>query len=665
MMATTRLGHAKRLVWEEFFNEKEAQPAPAQKARRCSSLAAGSRLYSPSLEQCRALAVALRKTAPRINKICESSRRNIIDAVTIELNNCFSGSRLRCFIGLLEPRANAIKIASTEVTLERTKEPLVFACVDQNKTVRGEESSFFNPPFLSVPLLGCIGVLVFDGFCESAISLHTDPLALLAGQKEEEVVENSLPICLSRSSPFERGDDEACKRVKLWRLNVDNETSARVVSGRVSDINRSRRRVVYAVIWEDGHRETDISMREMRELIRATPKSLGVGIPLDEVLTEFCECVGVTLGAALLKQRREVFTARILEAARQPGAYFDIYRTVLDACLRYVLRARIAEIWDYDKDLQSLTIRFRMEGNGRFQHIRASRQLTEIPAQHHSSSFWDRLGSSFVMRLDEEEIFFIPFSPSSETATATSGSLLSVTSEQPYTSDDDLSFMTGPLIQVAALICEERIRGDRRKLSLEKIRELAANYSIDAILAEIGECLQGARARLGRVQSNETLSAVTVITDPQTPQISMPKFNTGVRVEVNYGKLWYPATVTNCRGHDAFDIVYDAKDWMGRDEKEAGIPSTRLRILNTHTEQSKLVSALIKQTGVGCASEQRAAFWPVILVPLGESRQDILCVDSLGKDAWLRGETQVTCYLQKAGELLVNSLDFRRQVDIR
>ena len=118
-----------------------------------------------------------------------------------------------------------------------------------------------------------------------------------------------------RLAPFIDKNDEACKRVKLWKLQTQNNTgilgrvnlqtvvsSARVICGHVYSIDRLKGiGSVYSVRWEDGFDETEISFRAMKEMLRSTPAGLGVGVPCDATFLGFVEYAGKVIGEHIIR----------------------------------------------------------------------------------------------------------------------------------------------------------------------------------------------------------------------------------------------------------------------------------------------------------------------------------------------------------------------------
>lgn len=349
MMAHThkeiRLRHAKRLALQEFAELATGGPQltvkdlpdaldPEGRQQRSAALVASCRathLYTPLLEQCRSLAVSLRQATRRIRAVCEqwcherrSTEAGMIEAVASELRRCFGetfGDGQFCaYVGLLEPKANVVRIVAASRESEvvgcclcRESSPLIFECVDNNKTLRVETHGLFEGrnPCLCAPLRTAsglpLGILAMDGFCDSALSLRANAL------RDKGPDNGGFPQDLAtRLSPFLRKGDEASKNVRLWRLrdtvhgvmDADvrrSSVGANIIAGRVCDVNRSSRHAIYTVQWEDGRSETDISLRAMKELLTATPATLGVGVPCDDVLLEFADYVGSTLGDHLFR----------------------------------------------------------------------------------------------------------------------------------------------------------------------------------------------------------------------------------------------------------------------------------------------------------------------------------------------------------------------------
>lgn len=359
-----RLRQAKRLVAREFAEARTDDDTinkgavaltpfaydPVARRRRSAALvgdreASGS-LYTPLLEQFRAIAAALQATAPRIRKACDTwcderraSEYGMLNAVLSELQACFGrnygGCNFSAYVGLLEPEANVIRIVASSHDSEiigrrisRAMSTVFFRCIDENKTIKVTNEVAADElcvdafehrmryPFLCTPLTASgqpVGILAMDGFCEAALSLQCNSLNGQTQAQRQIPAESPLPPDYdSRVSPFIRGRDLACKHVKLWRsrdsiigviesAGTGGSASTNVVAGHVCDIDRRRgsQHTIYKVKWEDGRRETDISLRAMKELLRITPAVLGVGIPLDKFHVEFAEYTASMIGQHL------------------------------------------------------------------------------------------------------------------------------------------------------------------------------------------------------------------------------------------------------------------------------------------------------------------------------------------------------------------------------
>ena len=112
-----------------------------------------------------------------------------------------------------------------------------------------------------------------------------------------------------------------------------------------------------------------------------------------------------------------------------------------------------------------------------------------------------------------------------------------------------------------------------------------------------------------------------VISDPAKHKPKL--FQCDTRVQVQYGKLWYAATIQKDRGHLKYDITYDLKDWMGRHELEAGVPVARLQ--HAPTECPRAISG-----AVATIIQTDDDPWPILIAPIGQ-HLGIICVDSWSK----------------------------------
>ena len=106
-----------------------------------------------------------------------------------------------------------------------------------------------------------------------------------------------------------------------------------------------------------------------------------------------------------------------------------------------------------------------------------------------------------------------------------------------------------------------------------------------------------------------------VVDVPHTYGDLSPPPAVDVRVDVQYGRRWYPATIVRDRGRGCFDVHYDTG------EKEAGVPLSRLR---SHTKVIPVVHTFdgIEPNG-----------WPFVCVPLlvgkdGEAVVGVLAIDT-------------------------------------
>lgn len=370
----------------------------------------------------------------------------------------------------------------------------------------------------------------------------------------------------------------------------------------------------------------------------------------------------------------------------------------LEKCIETVLRAQTAEIWEYDQ--QKLMVRARLARGDRFRHFRAARRVAEVPAKQRHV-FWDllRTNDSFSLPF-AEEIIVAPLCCESEAksvsltdetphiSTPISGCLLSVmrTSGVRYKSDVSFLGSVAKALGTAAIVMKKRnLRMARRMESLRRVSELCAESGdqmsaadlCTAVEAEVLSCLYGASIRVGILrpggdeldfqgvrEGRSTQNALfdclpptsapsRLITSPKKPRMN-GRVDVGARVEILYGRVWYPATVAADRGHETFDITYDRRDWRGRHEKEAGVPLQRLRVHEVAEVMAPPDSLLSLRQG--------PEVWPLIIVPLGR-HYGVLCAASCLKhnDEPLTDEPHVVAFLQAVARHLGAGLESRER----
>ena len=69
------------------------------------------------------------------------------------------------------------------------------------------------------------------------------------------------------------------------------------------------------------------------------------------------------------------------------------------------------------------------------------------------------------------------------------------------------------------------------------------------------------------------------VRDPAKP-LPPPPLSKGLRVEVRYGRIFYPALISADRGHMTYDVIYESRHpTRNVIEKEAGVPAGRIRLI--------------------------------------------------------------------------------------
>lgn len=476
-----RLRHAKRLA-KAAQNRKTSDTEETLSTRNCVRLAALPKrlrssslissadtvIYSMILEQCRSLAVSLRTAAPRIAKACllwcdvrRADEIALLKAAIAEIEMClghsFGGGNCCSYIGLLNPGAQSITyVAASQHSFMKGRsmksgEGIAFRCMETSKTFTVEDFEmathigirfFGHPkqtfPFICAPLradAGCpVGILAVDGLCSNAINLDTGVAVSIPGFDNKIKYKTHPADFYDRLAPFIAKNDEACKRIKLWRFQSKknkNKTSnalvaARVICGRVCSIDRLKGvGSIYSISWEDGQYETEISFRTIKELLRSTPASLGVGVPCDAALLGFVEYAGKVIGEHLIRfvlyanifhfiriyvrLRAGVHAKKIISVPRIPkSTIVDLFQQSLQSSMRCILCARTAEIWEYNTH-QHINVIARMGQNFNFRQMCTPRRLLEIPG-HKIYKFWEYVKTlvSFPMPY-ANEILVAPF----------------------------------------------------------------------------------------------------------------------------------------------------------------------------------------------------------------------------------------------------------------
>ena len=344
-----------------------------------------------------------------------------------------------------------------------------------------------------------------------------------------------------------------------------------------------------------------------------------------------------------------------------------------------ILSARVAEIWEYD-DKSLIHVVARMGQDLNFRKLRTPRRLLEIPV-HRKHVFWEYVhgAASFPMPY-ANEILVAPFGTRRQD-TCTKHLLVVTCSLGKFDSKDVifLQKMSAVLTTVARCVQLRDERALSRRRTLQYISLLCTNNMFSnsdlklEILAQIKHCLPRSNAYVGLLQTggdhvsifgrDERRSCHSPIFECVPPRslgsILLPDplkyrpilFQPGARVQVRYGKLWYDAIIQADRGHLKFDVIYDMKDWMGRRELEAGVPTSRMRHVPTkHPVMFSGGSATTKHT--------THASWPLIIASMGHQ------YGIIGVDSWARGnaepdhdESHIIHFLEMVGQRMGKSLD--------
>ena len=297
-----------------------------------------------TLEQCRSLAVALQCAVPRIRDACSAwcdvrraDEAALLHAAIAEIELClghtFGGGNCCSYIGLLNPGARTLTYiaASSQSSMRgcslRPGEGMAFKCIAKSETLvvgsadeardRGLKM-FGDPkqlfPYICAPLRAEVGlplgILAVDGLCSSARPLDAGVVMTTVGLDDPKRMVEPVNFC-DRLAPFLARNDDACKRIKFWKLpyghnkNTKGQTNlvaASVICGRVCSIERSRGAgLIYSIRWEDGNCDTELSLRGIKELLQATPASLGIGLPCDAALRGFVDYAGKVIGDHLFR----------------------------------------------------------------------------------------------------------------------------------------------------------------------------------------------------------------------------------------------------------------------------------------------------------------------------------------------------------------------------
>lgn len=156
-----------------------------------------------------------------------------------------------------------------------------------------------------------------------------------------------------------------------------------MVSGKVVDTAFNPRwGNTYTIQWEDGLRETDISWREILELVKVNKKRLGYGVYVDEEVIESVMAVGQELGRALDFCRKESCIGRLSILTKDPMCSMErIYLEGMQAVIENVMMNRVTEVWEIrevSELLSEIHVIARIDTRGNFEKCRVQRDLEKI-----------------------------------------------------------------------------------------------------------------------------------------------------------------------------------------------------------------------------------------------------------------------------------------------
>ncbi|KAJ1454815.1 hypothetical protein M885DRAFT_228691 [Pelagophyceae sp. CCMP2097] len=503
----------------------------ARQARSAALVAAETQVYGMRLEQARALAVALENGAPRLARACAlwcDARRGggkaaLLQAALFELDAClgksFGGGECVARCALLEPGSTSVVVVTCgegSKTYDRGDAAVsaLFRSADKSCVLeeRLKDEGLLRAPFIVAPLRrevgAAIGCLAVSGLCAAAVALDRgNDVAALEDDEDFALPPDAWEDAAfeDRLKPFLRveKDPDACRRVKLWRLRPTRnglasgrappKVAARVVCGQVVDSHRVKDRrgfaTIFEVHWEDGLRETDLSLRAIKELLRVTPRRLGVGAPLDAAVRQFIEYAAVTIARHVLRLRLAVSAKRVGDAvhsskfktkADNVHGRAEVYDAALSCALDCVLTARMAEVWAYDGE--AITVVGRLGHGAAFRQMTAPRRLLEIPG-HMRSVFWDPV---HAVSKSFDVAFAMPFAPEIVVApferTGEAGLLLAVTRAPGSKDANDVDFcaaLAHALANAMHFVRGRERRAAARHRALRHVAELCARCGLE------------------------------------------------------------------------------------------------------------------------------------------------------------------------------------------
>ena len=470
------------------------------------------------------------------------------------------------------------------------------------------------------------------------------PSALPPGDHEVEGDPDATVAYGERLEPFIAGRDKACQRVKIWRLpqsrhgstvhEPENATvAARVVAGHVVAVERHKGTgPLYTVQWEDGLKEADISMRLLREMLMVRPTRVGIGTPLDDSAVHFMRRAARVIGDHLDRLRTAV-RVREMAAVTKDGTASagDVYRVAMAAMIDCVMLCKVAEVWELRAD-GLIDVIARQDHANPFRLLRAPRRLLEIPGKHRYK-FWDLIEAkrSFEMPF-ATEIVIAPFDDTSAGKSVgdvalgpAAGTVFALVATRVAGTRwaRDASFleeMTSEVHTALACIRGREARAEERRQAVERVRIACSGSHTHEpegqlerlALREIEHCLPGCDAYVGELRARAdvleyvaatpksqmrgrvltraqggvsfdcippAIAPSVTVRDPAKP-LPPPPLSKGLRVEVRYGRIYYPALISADRGHMTYDVIYESRHpTRNVIEKEAGVPAGRIRLI--------------------------------------------------------------------------------------
>mmetsp|Transcript_13681 Transcript_13681/g.42318 ORF Transcript_13681/g.42318 Transcript_13681/m.42318 type:complete len:524 (+) Transcript_13681:1236-2807(+) len=379
--------------------------------------------------------------------------------------------------------------------------------------------------------------------------------------------------------------------------------------------------------------------------------------------------------------RTRVQIDKISQVAEMPNNTINgLLNESLKSTLRSILHARMAEIWEYDEHRQ-INVIARMGWNFAFSDMRAPRRLLEIPA-HKRHLFWSKVeyGLGFPMPF-VNDILVAPVA-NYQSKNAGTRFLLVTKCVLDEMDLEDISFLRQISVALASACVWMSSRGSRelrRMHACKAVKSMCIDFALSTSCLvtkakrEIRQCLPKSNPQIGFLKTGGdsvsmmghtefrgNKSSIFTCLPPNAsafvilpgPAKTRPKnYLQGTRVQVQHGNLWYDALIQADRGHLEYDLVYDLSDWMGRPEREAGVPIARLR-----PARARHSGAVPRQWKTVTTLDDEELY-PILIAPLG-CKKGILWLDS-----WVPitdacdDETRIAKFLQDIGLNIGTAID--------